>query len=150
VAHEAEIVFLRQQLLVAARSAPAQLKLRTADRLVFVLLYRLFPALRQMAIMGRYINVLRSSRRAASKKVSKVEAARIVLAGRWKSGAPQHLERLRSEATVSTDSVARVAHIGRFLASGPTGPNLSERRFRALWDRAGGTAISHDAQGIIP
>jgi transposase InsO family protein len=39
------MVFLRQQLLVLKRSAPARLRLRNADRLIFVWLYRLFPSL---------------------------------------------------------------------------------------------------------
>ena len=42
---EAEIVFLRHQLLVLRRSAPPRLRLRTTDRLIFVWLYRLFPSL---------------------------------------------------------------------------------------------------------
>ena len=37
-------MFLRHQLLVLRRSAPSRLKLRTADRLIFVWLYRLFPS----------------------------------------------------------------------------------------------------------
>lgn len=37
--------------LVTTRSAPARLRLRTADRLVFVWLYRLFPALLRAAII---------------------------------------------------------------------------------------------------
>ena len=41
---EAEMAFLRQQLVVLQRSAPARLRLRTADRLIFVWLYRLFPS----------------------------------------------------------------------------------------------------------
>src|SRR5215467_13485157 len=44
-AREAETAFLRQQLVVLKRSAPARLRLRTADRLIFVWLYRLFPSL---------------------------------------------------------------------------------------------------------
>jgi hypothetical protein len=39
-AREAEMAFLRQQLVVLMRSAPARLRLRTADRLIFVWLYR--------------------------------------------------------------------------------------------------------------
>src|SRR5271169_5095345 len=42
-AREAEMAFLRQQLVALQRSAPARLRLRTADRLIFVWLYRLFP-----------------------------------------------------------------------------------------------------------
>jgi hypothetical protein len=43
-AREAEMAFLRQQLVVLQRSASARLRLRTADRLIFVWLYRLFPS----------------------------------------------------------------------------------------------------------
>ena len=48
-AREAEMAFLRQQLLVLQRSAPASLRLRTADRLIFVWLNRLFPSLLEAA-----------------------------------------------------------------------------------------------------
>ena len=48
---EAEMVFLRQQLLVLKRSAPARLRLRNADRLIFVWLYRLFPSLLGAAVV---------------------------------------------------------------------------------------------------
>ena len=48
---EAEMAFLRQQLLVLKRSAPARLKLRIADRLIFVWLYRLFPSLLGAAVI---------------------------------------------------------------------------------------------------
>ena len=48
-AREAEIAFLRQQLVVLQRSAPARFRLRTADRLIFVWLYRLFPSLLEAA-----------------------------------------------------------------------------------------------------
>ena len=41
---EAEIMFLRHQLLVLRRSAPRRPRLCTADRLIFVWLYRLFPS----------------------------------------------------------------------------------------------------------
>ena len=51
VAREAEMAFLRQQLLVLKRSTPARLKLRIADRLIFVWLYRLFPALLGAAVV---------------------------------------------------------------------------------------------------
>jgi hypothetical protein len=48
---EAEMAFLRQQLLVLQRSAPAGLRVRTADRLIFVWLYRLFPSLLEVAVI---------------------------------------------------------------------------------------------------
>jgi transposase InsO family protein len=50
-AREAEMAFLRQQLLVLKRSAPARLRLRTTDRLIFVWLYRLFPCLLGAAVI---------------------------------------------------------------------------------------------------
>src|SRR5258708_11492429 len=51
VSRDAEVLFLRQQLLVLRRSAPARLKLRNTDRLIFVWLCRLFPSLRDAAII---------------------------------------------------------------------------------------------------
>jgi len=45
------MAFLRQQLVVLQRSAPARLRLRTADRLIFVWLYRLFPSLLEAAVV---------------------------------------------------------------------------------------------------
>ncbi len=50
-AREAEMAFLRQQLLVLKRSAPARLRLRNTDRLIFVWLYRLFPSLLGAAVI---------------------------------------------------------------------------------------------------
>ena len=44
-ARDAEILFLRQQLLILRRSAPKRIVLRQTDRLIFVWLYRLFPSL---------------------------------------------------------------------------------------------------------
>src|SRR6516165_8253865 len=44
-AREAEMAFLRQQLVVLQRSAPARLRLRAADRVIFVWLYRLYLCL---------------------------------------------------------------------------------------------------------
>src|ERR1700716_1394244 len=41
---EAEIVVLRQQLMVLRRRQPSRPKLTVADRLLFVWLYRLFPS----------------------------------------------------------------------------------------------------------
>ena len=42
---EAEIIMLRHQLNVLRRRVPAKAKLVTADRLLFVWLYRLFPSM---------------------------------------------------------------------------------------------------------
>ena len=59
VSREAEIVFLRQQLLVLRRSPPARLRLKNTDRLIFVWLYRLFPSLLDAAIIFRPETLLR-------------------------------------------------------------------------------------------
>ena len=50
-AREAEMAFLRQQLFVLKRSAPARLRLRPADRLIFVWLYWLFPCVLEAAVV---------------------------------------------------------------------------------------------------
>jgi hypothetical protein len=56
---EAEIVYLRQQLIVLKRSALARPKLRTTDRLIFVCLYRLFPSLLDASIVFKPETLLR-------------------------------------------------------------------------------------------
>lgn len=50
-ARDAEVLFLRHQLNVVRRSAPARLRLRNTDRLIFVWLYRLFPSLLDAAVI---------------------------------------------------------------------------------------------------
>jgi hypothetical protein len=56
---EAEIVYLRRQLIVLKRSAPARPKLRATDRLIFVWLYRLFPSLLDASIVFKPETLLR-------------------------------------------------------------------------------------------
>jgi hypothetical protein len=51
VSRDAEIRFLRQRLLVLRRSAPARLRLRNTDRLIFVWLYRMFLCLLDSAVI---------------------------------------------------------------------------------------------------
>jgi hypothetical protein len=48
---EAEILYLRQQLIVLKRSAPARPRLKATDRLIFVCLYWLFPSLIDASIV---------------------------------------------------------------------------------------------------
>jgi hypothetical protein len=48
---EAEIVYLRQQLVVLKRTAPARPGLEATERLMFVCLYRLFPSLIDASIV---------------------------------------------------------------------------------------------------
>src|ERR1700682_4281740 len=73
-AREAEMAFLRQQLLVLKRSAPARLRLRNADRLIFVWLYRLFPSLLGAAVIFKPETLVRWHR------------GGFCLYWRWKSG----------------------------------------------------------------
>src|SRR5438477_258988 len=58
-AREAEMAFLRQQLVVLKRSAPARRRLRTADRLIFVWHYRLFPSVLEAAVVVKPETLLR-------------------------------------------------------------------------------------------
>jgi hypothetical protein len=48
---EAEIVYLRQQIVVLKRTAPARPRLKATDRLIFVCLYCLFPSLLDASII---------------------------------------------------------------------------------------------------
>ena len=66
-AREAEMAFLRQQLLVLKWSAPARLKLRVADRLIFVGLYRLFPSVLGAAVIFQPETLVRWNRRGFQK-----------------------------------------------------------------------------------
>ena len=56
---EAEILYLRQQLIVLKRSAPARPRLKATDRLIFVCLYRLFPSLLDVSIVFKPETLLR-------------------------------------------------------------------------------------------
>jgi transposase InsO family protein len=56
---EAEILYLRQQLIVLKRSAPARSRLKATDRLTFVWLYRLFPSLLHSSIIFKPETLLR-------------------------------------------------------------------------------------------
>ena len=56
---DAEILYLRQQLIVLKRRAPARPKLKTIDRLIFVCLYRLFPSLLDVSIIFKPETLLR-------------------------------------------------------------------------------------------
>ena len=62
-AREAETAFLRHQLVVLRRSAPARLRLRCADRVIFVWLYRLFPSLLEAAVVFKPETLVRWHRR---------------------------------------------------------------------------------------
>jgi hypothetical protein len=63
VRREAEILYLRQQLIVLRRSAPARPRLKAIDRLIFVCLYRLFPSLIDASIVFQPETLLRWHRR---------------------------------------------------------------------------------------
>ncbi len=50
---DAEVLFLRQQLLVLKRSIPGRIRLRRTDRLICVWLHRLFPSLLEAAVISK-------------------------------------------------------------------------------------------------
>jgi putative transposase len=54
-----ENLVLRQQLAVLRRTAPRRVRLRTADRLLFVWLYRLWPEVLEAMVIVRPETVLR-------------------------------------------------------------------------------------------
>jgi transposase InsO family protein len=56
---DAEILYLRQQLIVLKRAAPARPRLRATDRLIFICLYRLFPSLIDASIIFNPETLLR-------------------------------------------------------------------------------------------
>src|SRR5258707_2566892 len=56
---EAEILYLRQQLIVLKRSKPARPRLKATDRWIFVCLYRLFPSLLDASIIFKPETLLR-------------------------------------------------------------------------------------------
>ncbi len=58
-ARDVEILFLRQQLIILRRSAPDRIRLRRSDRLIFVWLYRLFPAVLHSAVIFRPETLIR-------------------------------------------------------------------------------------------
>jgi hypothetical protein len=56
---EAEILVLRQQLLVLSRKAPKRVRLRNIDRLILVCLSRLFPSVLDAMVIVKPETVLR-------------------------------------------------------------------------------------------
>jgi hypothetical protein len=56
---EAEILYLRQQLVILKRSAPARPRLKVTDRLIFICLYRLFPSLLDASVIFQPETLLR-------------------------------------------------------------------------------------------
>jgi hypothetical protein len=60
---EAEILYLRRQLVVLKRSATARPRPKTTDRLIFVCHYRLFPSLLDASIVFKPETLLRWRRR---------------------------------------------------------------------------------------
>src|SRR5512135_3546053 len=124
---DAEILFLRQQLLVLKRSAPTRPRLRNSDRLIFVWLYRLFPSLLDAAVIFKPETLVRwhrggfrlfwrwkSRRRAGRPSVSSEIRSLVRQMSRenplW--GAPRiHGELLKLGVDISQSSVAK--YMGR-------------------------------------
>src|ERR1700676_4890339 len=60
---EAENIVLRRQVIVLSRKAPSRVRLRNIDRLIFVWLYRCFPAILKAIIVVKPETVIRWHRR---------------------------------------------------------------------------------------
>ncbi len=60
---EAEILVLRQRLLVLSRKTRKRIRLRSIDRLILVWLYRLFPSVLDARVIVKPETVLRWHRR---------------------------------------------------------------------------------------
>lgn len=100
-AREAEILFLRQQLLVLKRSGAVRPRLRNTDRLIFVWLYRLFPSLLDAAVIFKPETLVRWHR------------GGVRLFWRWKSrrpsGRPAMPAGIRSRRSIQ--SVGRIVRV---------------------------------------
>ena len=120
---DAEILFLRQQLLVLKRSAPTRPRLKNSDRLILVWLYHLFPSLLGAAVIFKPETLVRwhrggfrlfwrwkSRRRAGRPAVSSEIRSLVRQMSRenplW--GAPRiHGELLKLGVEISQSSVAK-------------------------------------------
>src|ERR1700704_3930228 len=138
---EAEIVVLRQQLMVLRRRLPSKPKLTVADRLLFVWRYRLFPSVLNAVTIIQPETVLRwhrsgfrlywrwKSRSRGGRPRVPVEIRRLIrqmsLANRlW--GAPRiHGELLKLGLEVSQATVAK------YMPRRPTPPSQTWRTFLA-------------------
>jgi hypothetical protein len=60
---QVEILVLRQQLIVLRHTAPKRIRLRALDRLLFVLLYRLWPGVLDSVAVIRPDTIVRWHRR---------------------------------------------------------------------------------------
>jgi transposase InsO family protein len=92
---DAEILYLRQQLIVLKRSAPAGRRLKATDRLIFVCLYHLFPSLLQSSIIFRPETLLRWHRRGFR------------LFWRWKSRRPAGRPPLSTDVRILVRRISR-------------------------------------------
>ena len=136
---DAEVLFLRQQLLVLRRSAPARLRLRSADRLIFVWLYRLFPSLLDAAVIFKPDTLVRwhrggfllfwrwKSRRSSGRPAISSGIRTLVRQISWENplwGAPRiHGELLKLGIDVSQSTVAK------YMARGRRPPTQSWKTF---------------------
>ena len=100
VGREAEMAFLHQQLLVLQRSAPARPRLRAADRLIFVLLYRLFPFVLDAAVIFKPETLMRWHR------------SGFRLYWRWKSRRRVGRPRSRPTSAIWSGRSAATIHFG--------------------------------------
>jgi hypothetical protein len=81
---EAENLILRQPVIVLSRKAPSRVRLRSIDRLIFVWLYRCFPALLLRYQLDPPVLSTPVCGAVASDKVGLAETVRI----NWLAGTP--------------------------------------------------------------
>ena len=149
-AREAEIAFLRQQLLVLRRYARVRPRLRNADRLIFVWLHRLFPFLLRNAVIFQPETLVRwhrsgfrlywrwKSRRRVGRPAVPADIRDLIRTMSrdnplW--GAPRiHGELLKLGIDIARSTVARLLRAGApfFAAMPPTSLPLICASFRRL------------------
>jgi transposase InsO family protein len=136
---EAEILFLRQQVLVLRRLAPGRARLGLADKLIFVWLYRLFSTVSDAALIFKPETLVRwhrrgfrlfwrwKSRRPAGRPTLPVDVRKLVLQMSRENppgGAPRiHGELLKLGIEIGQSSVAK------YMARSRRPPSQSWRTF---------------------
>src|SRR6202035_2591368 len=108
---EAENLVLRQQVIVLSRQSRSRVRLRNIDRLIFVWLYRFFPAILNAITVVKPETVIRWHRRGFRAY------------WRWKScqcsGRPK-IDRMTNHSTLTTARQLPVTVFFGFLGAGKT------------------------------
>ena len=118
---QVEILVLRQQLIVLRRTAPKRVRLRALDRLLFVLLYRLWPGILDAVAVIRPDTIVRWHRRG--------------FRALWWWKSRRRLGRMLFGFVVLHHGRRQLVHVG--VTAHPTAEWLSHQISEAFpWDRA--------------